>query len=227
MPKPSDVALGDWFAAMATFIRYMITVVAFVLALVFLGWVVAIGLVAAGYPEIREVEPAIHFVSRFAAADWLRLVAALTIGTAGGMWLQWAFTPRPPRKRTSPKEMKHALSLLSKSLDDLYAEGVLVRNALKARGENLLDYEEYFNDRAAQLVWVRKVEDLLDNDMIPASELAFFRHGSKRTMAFDADLDEQQSFTAMVWEERLKRLRGIINRIENDDLDPKAKSRAG
>jgi hypothetical protein len=31
----------------------------------------------------------------------------------------------------------------------------------------------------------------------------------------------------MVWEERLKRLRGIINRIENDDLDPKAKRRAG
>jgi hypothetical protein len=211
---------------MATLIRYLITIAAFSLALVFLGWVVAIGLVAADYPEIREVEPAIHFVSRFAASDWLRLVAALSIGAAGGMWLQWALTPRPPRKRTSPKEMKHALSLLSKALDDLYAEGVLVRNALKGRGENLLDYEEYFNDRSTQLVWVRKVEDLLDNDMIPARELAFFRHGNHQGVAFDADLDEQQSFTAMVWEERLKRLRGIINRIENDDLDPKTKRRA-
>jgi hypothetical protein len=227
MRNPSRKAIEGSFAAMATFIRYLITSVALCLALILLGWVFAIGLVAAGYPEIREVEPAIHFVSNFAATDWLRIIAALFIGAAGGMWLQWTLTPRPPRKRASPKEMKHALSLLSKSLDDLYAEGVLVRNALKVRGDNLLDYEEYFNDKATQLVWIRKVEDLLDNDMIPTRELAFFRHADHQGLLFEADLDEQQSFTAMVWDERLKRLRGIINRIENDDLDPKAKRRAG
>jgi hypothetical protein len=211
-------------AAMATLLRYLLTAIALCLTLVFVGWVIAIGLVSAGYPEVRHVEPAIHLVSQFAAADWFRVISAGFAGLAGGMWLQWLLTPRPRKKRTVSGELKRALGVLSKNLDDLYAEGVVVRNALRTRGENLLDYEEFYNDRAALLTWIRKAEDYLDNDMLPKAELAQFRHPENGGISFDVEIDQQASYTVMVWDERLKRLRGIINRIETGELRTKTQT---
>jgi len=211
-------------AAMATLLRYLLTAIALCLALVFVGWVVAIGLVSAGYPEVRHVEPAIPLVSQFAAAGWFRVISAGLAGLAGGMWLQWLLTPRPRKKRTVSGELKRALGVLAKNLDDLYAEGVVVRNALRSRGENLLDYEEFYNDRAALLAWIRKAEDYLDNDMLPKAELAHFRHLENGGMSFDVEIDQQSSYTVMVWDERLKRLRGIINRIETGDFRAKTRT---
>jgi len=211
-------------AAMATLLRYLLTAIAFCLALVFVGWVIAIGLVSAGYPEVRHVEPAIHLVSQFAAAGWFRVFSALLSGLAAGMWLQWLLTPRPRRKRSVSGELKRALGALSKNLDDLYAEGVVVRNALRSRGENLLDYDEFYNDRATLLAWIRKAEEYLDNDMLPKAELANFRHLENGGMSFDVEIDQQASYTVMVWDGRLKRLRGTINRIETGELWTKTRT---
>jgi hypothetical protein len=160
----------------------------------------------------ERMDNAMTLLREIVTHPWFLLTTVLFTGFSGGLWLDWALRRA---EQTETVAGRGSQRTLAKLLDDLHAEGVHHRNTLLPTLEKFTFATGVKEEQDIFDKWNKRALDVLDNDIITVKERSYFRTLDYfQPVYHEAEgKGPQQYRLEAIWNEKLNRLRNIINRI--------------